>query len=81
MLGARGVKKGVSRAASRFPVGTPFSELGNAAKRYLVAQWVKCLTLAQVMISCFMSSSPTSGSVLTVQSLLGILSLPLSLPL
>ena len=39
------------------------------------------LTLAQVMISWFMSSSPTSGSSLTAQSLLGILSLPLSVPL
>ena len=44
-----------------------------------VAQLVKCRTLAQVMISRFVSSSPGSGSVLTVQSLLGILFLPLSL--
>ena len=36
-----------------------------------VAQSVKYLTLAQVTISWFMGSSPTSGSV---QSLLGILS-------
>ena len=34
-----------------------------------VAQWVGHLTLAQVMISLFVSSSPTSGSVLTAQSL------------
>ena len=34
-----------------------------------VAQMVKCLTLAQVMISQFMSLSPASGSVLTTQSL------------
>ena len=34
-----------------------------------VAQSVEHLTLAQVMISQLMSSSPTSGSVLTVQSL------------
>ena len=34
-----------------------------------VAQSVKRLTSAQVMISQFMSSSPTSGSVLTAQSL------------
>ena len=33
------------------------------------------------MISRFAGSSPMSGSVLTVQSLLGILCLPLSLPL
>ena len=34
-----------------------------------VAQWVKRPTLAQVMISWFVSSSPASGSVLTAQSL------------
>ena len=34
-----------------------------------VAQLVKHLTSAQVMILWFMSSSPTSGSVLTAQSL------------
>ena len=39
------------------------------------------LTAAQVMISRFMGSSPMLGSVLTAWSLLGIHSLPLSLPL
>ena len=34
-----------------------------------VAQSVKCLTSAQVMISRLVSSSSMSGSVLTVQSL------------
>ena len=34
-----------------------------------VAQLVKRLTAAQVMISWFMSSSPALGSVLTAQSL------------
>ena len=34
-----------------------------------MTQSVKCPTLVQVMISQFMSSSPTSGSVLTAQSL------------
>ena len=34
-----------------------------------VAQSVKHLTSAQVMISWFVSSSPASGSVLTAQSL------------
>ena len=34
-----------------------------------VAQSVKCLTFAQVMISQFVSSSPALGSVLTAQSL------------
>ena len=37
------------------------------------------LVSAQVMISQFMSSSPTSGSTLIVQSLLGILTLSFSL--
>ena len=46
-----------------------------------VAQSVKLPTSAPVMISRFVSSSPVLGSVLTVRSLLGILSLPLSLPL
>ena len=36
--------------------------------------------LAQVVISLFVSSSPSSGSALTVWSLLGILSLSLSAP-
>ena len=35
----------------------------------LVAQSVKCLALAQVMILWLMSLSPTSGSVPTAQSL------------
>ena len=43
-----------------------------------VAQSVKHLTLAQVMISWLMRLSLTSGSVLTAWSLLGILSLSLS---
>ena len=34
-----------------------------------VAQWVKRLTSAQVMVSQFVSLSPASGSVLTAQSL------------
>ena len=34
-----------------------------------MAQSVECPTLAQVMISRLVSSSPTSGSVLTAQSL------------
>ena len=34
-----------------------------------VAQSVKCLTSAQVMISLFIGSSPVLGSVLTAQSL------------
>ena len=46
-----------------------------------VAQLVKHLTSAQVMISQFMGSSPESGSLLSGQSLLQILCPPLSLPL
>ena len=44
--------------------------------------WLSWLSMisAQVMISWFMGSSPALGSVLTVQSLLGVLSLPLSAP-
>ena len=34
-----------------------------------VAHSVKCVTLAQVMISWFVGSSPISGSVLTAQRL------------
>ena len=49
--------------------------------RVLLAQSVKCLTLVQVMISQFLSLSPTSGSLLPAQSPLQILCLPLSLPL
>ena len=47
-----------------------------------VAQSVERPTSAQVMISRFVGSSPTSGSVLTAQSLelLWILCLPLSVP-
>ena len=37
---------------------------------------VRLLISAQVTISWFVSSNPVSGSVLTVWSLLGILSLP-----
>ena len=42
---------------------------------------VRLLISAQVLISRFVGLSPTSGSTLTVQGLLGILSPPLSLPL
>ena len=41
----------------------------GAYRRPWVTQSVKCLTLAQVMISQFMSLSPVSSSVLTAQSL------------
>ena len=34
-----------------------------------MAQSVKCPTSGQVMISCFVSLSPTSGSVMKAQSL------------
>ena len=47
-----------------------------------VAQSVKCpaLDFGSGHDLCFVRSSPTSGFVLTVGSLLGVLSLPLSLP-
>ena len=46
-----------------------------------VAQSVECLTSARVMMSAFMSSSPTWGWLLSAQSLLRILCLPLVGPL
>ena len=46
-----------------------------------MAQLVKHPMSAQVMISQFVGSSPVLGSVLTVRSLRGILSLSLSLSL
>ena len=46
-----------------------------------VAQLVKCLPLAQVMISKFISLSPTLGSQMSVQNLLRILCPYLFLPL
>ena len=44
-------------------------ELLNLYTGDWVAEFVQCPTLAQIIISQFMSSSPMSGSVLTVQSL------------
>ena len=55
-----------------------FFSLRKSPRGARVAQSVKCLTLAQVIISGFVSSSPTLGSELTVGSLLGVLSLRLS---
>ena len=46
-----------------------------------VAQLVELLTLAQVVISWFLSWSPTSGSLLSAQSLIRVLRSPLSLTL
>ena len=55
---------------------------GNAVSWGIwVAQLVKQLTLAQVMISQFVGFSPASGSLLSLQSPLWILCPPLSLPL
>ena len=61
----------LSKKKKRFIIGVP----GRLS--WLSAQ---LLISAQVMISRFMSSSPTWGSALREWSLLGILSLPLSLP-
>ena len=47
----------------------------GGAPGWLSGLSVQLLVSAQVMISRFMASSPASGSVLTAQSLLGILSL------
>ena len=46
-----------------------------------VAQSVKHWTSARILISRFVDSSPMSGSVLVMRSLLGILILSLSLSL
>ena len=51
----------------------------EAAGGTWVVHLVKSPTLAQVMISRFVSSTPTLGSMLTVRGLLGILSFFLSL--
>ena len=53
------------------PLGHPGDSVGGASD----------LSLAQVVISRFVSLRPVSGSKSTACSLLGMLSLPLSLPL
>ena len=53
---------------------------GGGEPGWLSQLSVGLLVSAQVMISHFVGSSPASSSVPTVQSLLGILSLPLSAP-
>ena len=52
----------------------------DRAARWLSQSSILLLSLAQVLISRFVSSSPKWGSALTAQSLLGF-SFPLSLPL
>ena len=62
----------------------PWVSLAKGLSLFYVApgwlSWfsIQLMVSAQVMVSWFMSSSPTSGSVLTVCSLLGILSPSLS---
>ena len=46
------------------------NSIKNVYQGAWVAQSVKCPTLAQIMISSFMGSSPASGSLLSAQSLL-----------
>ena len=63
-----------------------FQALRNHSRGALVTQSGKCPTSAQVMISWFVGSSLTSGSLLSVYqrrvwSLLQTLCLPLSVPL
>ena len=95
MVTIKSLKVSVGEDVGNWHPGALFAGNGNVATKgnsrvipqkiknrgVWVAQLVKLLTSAQVMISRFMSSSPESGSVLTVQSLLGILSLSLSLSL
>ena len=66
-----GMKQATSKIGFMFcsvPMGWP-SSLNNTRRGAWVAQSVKPPTLAQVMISQSVSSSPASGSVLTAQSL------------
>ena len=66
-------KKGkwiIGMSKSRMFIGVSFKVLkAKSSWGAWVAQSVKHQTSAQVMISQFVSSSPTSGSVLTAQSL------------
>ena len=56
-----------------------FLKLKSGSPGWLIQLSVWLLVSAQVMISQFVSSSPASGPVMSPQSLLGILSLSLSL--
>ena len=58
---------------------TTFKNTATGAPGWFSRLIVWLLVSAQVMISWFVSSSPESGSVLRVWSLLGVLSLSLSL--
>ena len=68
-----GTELGAEAPGARNPISL------NGAPGWLSRLSVQLLVLAQVVISWFVSSNPTSGSVLTVRSLLGILSPSLSL--
>ena len=57
-----------------------YSSYNRVSRGTWVAQSAEGLTSAQVTISQFVDSSPTSGFVLTAQSLLQILSPSLSAP-
>ena len=57
-----------------------FGRTNRGAPGCLSRLSVQRLILAQVLISQFVSSNPKTGSMLTSQSLLGILSLSLSAP-
>ena len=50
-------------------LGEQACDINRSCRGTWVAQSVKCPTSAQVMISQLVGSSPTSGSVLTAQSL------------
>ena len=65
---------GMGRRDCEYPIIMPALGISGWLSRWSI----QVLILAQLMISCFMSSSPELGSVLTVRSLLGILSLSLS---
>ena len=70
------------KVASHCVPGTvlEFIELSQKSCEILWLNPQKCPTSAQIMISQFVSSSPTSGCLLSAQSPLQILCLFLSLP-
>ena len=75
------MRKGMFREREGLRCNKPPTKFNKHEKRGTwVTQSVKHLTLAQVMISWFVGSSPTSGSVLTAQSLVQILCLLVSAP-
>ena len=83
------MKRSVDHPLTLLLLSIPFRQLSelhyqpllhNPESGWLTLLSIRLLISAQVMILRFMGLSPASGSVLTVWSLLGILSPPLSAP-